>query len=141
MKPQDIDNHKNNYYYPIIYVYYNKSIVYTNTTINSNLDKYRFGELGDTFSRGRVVKITYSMKEASHYALGINMLRTLFTFGIMFILSYLINSDTSSLILNPLELMLAVVDTVSKDPVNYKSLEDLNKNMRKSIEHLVKWKK
>lgn len=133
-----INNHKNNYYYPIIYVYYNKSIVYTNTTINSNLDKYRFGELGDTFSIGRVVKITYSMKEASHYALGINMLRTLFTFGIMFILSYLINSDTSSLILNPLELMLDVVDTVSKDPVNYKSLEDLNKNMRKSIEHLVK---
>ena len=56
----------------------------------------------------------------------------------MFILSYLINSDTSSLILNPLEVMLDVVNTVAQDPVNFKSLEDLNKNMRKSIEHLVK---
>ena len=61
-----------------------------------------------------------------------------FTFAILFILSYLINNDTSSLILDPLEAMLEVVDTVAQDPVNYKSIEALNKNMKKSFEHHVK---
>ena len=78
------------------------------------------------------------MKESAKVGALVNIIRTLLTFGIMFILSYLINSDTSSLILNPLEVMLDVVNTVAQDPVNFKSLEDLNKNMRKSIEHLVK---
>ena len=135
---QFIESQKANKNYPMIYIYYDKEIVYTNTSLDYDLDNYRFGEKGDTFSTEKKVKITYSMKESAKVGALVNIIRTLLTFGIMFILSYLINSDTSSLILNPLEVMLDVVNTVAQDPVNFKSLEDLNKNMRKSIEHLVK---
>ena len=133
-----IKGRKPNCEYPMIYISYNRLVLYTNTSLDSDLSHYRFGEVGETFSTDKKVKIIYSMRLSTKVGAVVNIYRTFFTFAIMFVLSYLINNDTSSLILNPLQFMIDVVEAVAKDPVNYKSLEALNKDMRKTFEILVK---
>ena len=65
----------------MIYIYYNRYVIYTNKSLDSELDNYRFGEIGETLSTDKKVKITYSMKLSMKVGAIVNLCRTFFTFA------------------------------------------------------------
>ena len=118
--------------FPILYILYNNITLFTNSSISTDLNNYRFWEYHITYSFRRKISIIYSSKRNRIITSYINIIQTISTLVIMFYLSVLINTDLDSLILKPLEIMLEIVQAVAKDPVNYKSIEEMNKHMIKN---------
>ena len=128
-------------HFPILTILYENITLYTNTSINMNENEYRQWELQKTFSLHKSIVIIYSTKHIAIINSYINIVKIFIALIVMFYLSVLINSDLQSLVLKPLEVMLEIVQAVAKDPVNYKSIEDMNKTILKSKANSKKFKK
>ena len=124
-----IKSHTN---FPIISILYYNRTLFTNHSLSTNLNNYRYWEYHKTYSFENKITIIYSTKRISIITSYNNILKTIITLVVMFYLSVLINSDLDSFVLKPLEMMFEIVQAVAKDPVNYKSIEEMNKNMLKN---------
>ena len=119
--------------FPIISILYlNNRTLFANHSLSTDLNNYRYWEYHKTYSFENKITIIYSTKRISIITSYNNIVKTTITLVVMFYLSVLINSDLDSFVLKPLEMMFEIVQAVAKDPVNYKSIEDMNKNMLKN---------
>jgi class 3 adenylate cyclase len=120
--------------FPIINITYLNQNLYLNSLIENDIDAYRIDEVGYSYSPDGNTLVTYSNKQYTVISATINLVRTIIACGILFYMAYVLEKDAKKLILNPLEVMINVVDKVARDPVNYKTIDALNKNIKNSIE-------
>ena len=115
------------------------NITYLNITIwdNKNItgaNQWRTDEKGYAFSPDGPTLVTYSNKTSTYFSALLNLFRTLF---VIFILGLMANSaekDSKNIILDPLEVMIDVVDSVARDPINFKIIENLKNKIKLSID-------
>ena len=133
------------YYYPILNITRlhpnitnGRLTLYENKTINDN--RYRLEEIGINLNKREGAVVTFCLKQKANYRSIIAICRTLYLFVIILMLTTSINSVSSTLLLNPIQEMIKIVDIVAQDPVNSKTIDDLKKNVMGSIENIKKKK-
>ena len=123
----------------------NVTIMNDNFYINTSLLNYTFrvNELAYDLSEMRYSLITYSIKTQSQYIGYCGLARTIFLILIILILNSVFDNDAKRLVVDPLEIMIEIVERVAKDPINAKNVEQLQmgmKNLASKMENKTKTK-
>ena len=123
----------------------NVTIMNDNFYINKSLLNYTFrvNELAYDLSEMRYSLITYSIKTQSQYIGYCGLARTIFLILIILILNSVFDNDAKRLVVDPLEIMIEIVERVAKDPINAKNVEQLQmgmKNLASKMENKTKTK-
>jgi class 3 adenylate cyclase len=139
-------NEVTSYYYPILNITkphphnINEQIVlYQNKTLNNK--QYRIEEIGINIHKPKGSVIVFCLKQKTIMRSVIEICRTFYIIVLIYLLTSSINRVSSTLLLNPIEDMIKIIDIVSKDPVNSKTIDNLKKNVVGSIENIKKKKK
>lgn len=115
-------------------------IKYNNISIphfgSYNISDYRRDEIGYAYSPEGLTQILYSNKVSTRISAAINIARTIFALICLFSMAVVLESDVRKMVLEPLEVMIDVVETVAKDPVDAKSIENMQTKIRHSIKKL-----
>jgi class 3 adenylate cyclase len=121
--------------FPIIKILYNTTEVWRNNTIDHDY-AWRIDELALSFSKDGLTSVEYSTKNLNNITLGLNLARTVFVIIVLMYMAYILQSDSNNLILKPLDAMINLVDSVAKDPINYKKIELLKQRVKNSIDRI-----
>ncbi len=108
--------------YPIINITDVKgNVIYKNET----LQKYEFrsSEIESIVSNENDIIILYSIVEEIRLSALLSIIKTLFVCMCLLIAIVYFEKDTKKLVLDPLEIMIEIVDIFSKDPIKAKDLE------------------
>lgn len=120
------------------------SVSYMNYTLyqkDSFLFKdFRREELLFSSSKEGYSEIITSNTLYIRYTSIISITRTILLIFIVIYLLYSLEKDAKTIIFEPLQLMIDVVETVAKDPVNSKTIENFGKTISSSIKRLIKKK-
>lgn len=116
------DNGKGEYY-----------LLYQNASLRRK--SYRIQEIGYSLEKinGTLVSISLVKKIKARSILLI--CRTIYIYLLILFLTRTLRSISKTLVLNPIEDMIKIVDLVAQDPVNCKTIEELKKNCQKAIEN------
>jgi class 3 adenylate cyclase len=119
-------------YYPIIQILYNTTVIWSNNSFSENIT-FRTDEKSIAYLPEGLAHIEYSTQALTKLSATINLCRTFF---VIFTLSYMavvLERDLKENVLTPLETMIDLVDSVAKDPVNYKNIESLKVKIKNSM--------
>ena len=118
--------------YCIIWVEWKENIVYENKSINNNKNNYHKREISYIYPReNNNTIIVISRKYFSQIFSLMYIGKLLYIVLSVSFLCFWINRDINILIFEPLEKIGKVIDIVSKDPVNSKTIEELKNNVEK----------
>jgi class 3 adenylate cyclase len=117
---------------PIIDIVFQNNITLYNNTLYSN-KTYRIDEQAYSYYLGGSTVVKYSIKHLSVLISKINIVRTFFAIACLYYMAYVLEQDSTKLVLEPLQVMINVVEEVASDPVNATNLEMLQKKIKKSM--------
>ena len=126
-------------FYPIINISrYNHEkgeyyLLYQNASLKNK--HYRVQEIGYTLEKinGTLVSISLVKKIKTRSILLI--CRMIYIYLLILFLTRTLRSVSKTLLLNPIEDMIKIVDLVAQDPVNSKTIEELKNNCQKALEN------
>ena len=98
--------------------------------------KFRYRELSTVYSDDAMVRIVYSLRKETKLASLLNLLQTIFVCVALTFSSVLFENDANKLVLQPLEIMIEIVEKVSKDPIGAKNIEELQDGIKAEIENI-----
>ena len=116
---------------PVVKVQKDEIIFWTNPKeVDTELryDEVRYFESKDE-SVILEVNITYELKWES----SINIIKTVFTCLVLTVSTLIIERDIKLLVLEPLEVMIEIVEKVAKDPMNAKNVNDIQSGMKATL--------
>lgn len=114
--------------FPIINITLNNNLIYVNNTIKDN--KYRENDVIVSTSDNRKV-IVYRSIFYDVYLTGIlNIIKTLFIMSLIIYGAIAFESNTKKLVLDPLEIMIEIVEMVEQDPIIAKNAENLKSGVK-----------
>ena len=113
---------------PIVNITVNDLIIYANVTETSK--EFRESELNYAYSLDGKCSITFSVKFKNFLESLFNFISTLVTCIILIVASLLFESDTKRLVLDPLEVMIEIVEKVEKDPINCKNAAEMEEGIK-----------
>jgi len=123
-------------YFPIINITSYQSVLF----INSTLENYAFrkSELSTAISPDNGVVILYSLLFDTKTVALLNILKTICLCILVTIATVYFESDVKSLVLDPLEIMIEIVQKVAKNPIKAKNWENLETGMKSTISKIKK---
>ena len=121
---------------PILVIKYNNETIWRNDTYAE--DDYRVYEQATAFASGGFTELLFSNKEMLKLSSIVSIFRTIFTIGCLYYMAVVLEKDSGTLVLKPLQIMINVVELVSQDPVNSRNLEIMRNIIGKSIRKSMK---
>jgi len=117
--------------FPIVNITAFQNVFY----INSTWADYEFkkDQLSTTISPDGNVVIIYSLIYDNQVNALLNILKTICLCILVTIATVYFESDVKSLVLEPLEVMIEIVDKVAQDPIKAKNLDNLENGMKTQI--------
>ena len=116
---------------PIINITCNEEIFYLN---NSEIYKsFRSNDIKTISSNSGDVVIVVDYKIDTYLSALISIIRTIFLCFVLTLASIIFEEDTKKLILEPLEIMIEIVENVAKDPINAKNVDDVQNAGMKAL--------
>lgn len=119
---------------PIYEIYFYTEKILNNYTIN--IDDYRVDEISYAFSKKGFSYIIYITRNEVRVVAIMSFLRSLFIVFFVWLMSTLFENDSKKIVLEPLEVMIDVVQKVARDPINSNNIENISENIAKSIKFL-----
>jgi class 3 adenylate cyclase len=116
--------------FPIIEINFNGTNIYTNQEFVNTT--FRMDETAYAYSGGYTI-IKYSYRLVAVLSSKIDIIRTFFAIGCLCYIALVIENDSKRLILEPLQMMIKLVEEVASDPINAQNLEALEKKVKKSL--------
>ena len=110
----------------------NTLLIWQNLDLNFN--NYESDEIIQTISPDGVTIVCSLIKTYNKLSALISIGRTAFSIAVLFYMAVVLELDIKTMILDPLEAMIEVVDSVAKDPINFKVLENLKRKTVSSIQ-------
>ena len=124
--------------FPIISVKLQDTYVFRNTSyFNSS---FRSSETKSCISSDGLITVKYSSIADTSLSGILNMMQTLFVCFCLTLAAVSFEQDTQELVLQPLEIMIEIVDAVAKDPINAKNVENLQKGVKSTMQKIGKKK-
>lgn len=117
--------------FPIINITYNEELYYKNNSINSSL--LRDDEVRMTNGTDFEVIVYYSMQKDTKLTGLLDILKTIFIGGLIVYAAITLEDDVKTLVLGPMEIIIEIIEMVSKDPQKAKNPE----NFKSGIKNLV----
>ena len=125
-----LTSHQHKWITDIITINHTIYTFYINETLSHK--QFRSNEQAYSLSSTGATYILYSIRNLIQTISIINIIRNCVLFSSLVIMSYLLVANTKENVINPLEVMINTVKCVSQDPVNFQSLEKINKSLIKS---------
>jgi class 3 adenylate cyclase len=122
--------------FPILIIKINNILWYRNSSWGEY--PFRSSETRNSLSADGIVQITYSVMSDTSLSGILNMVRTIFVCVCLTTAAIYFEADARELVLQPLEIMIEIVDYVAKDPINAKNVENLNKGVKSTIQKIGK---
>ncbi len=118
--------------FPPINITYNGSALYQNPKYNTT--RFRYKEVKTVFSANGQVSIVYSILKETKLTGVLNIFQTIFVCIMLSGAAILFENDARNLVLGPLEIMIEIVENVSKDPINAKNVENLQTGVKAMLD-------
>ena len=119
-------------FFPIINITLNGSLVYKNPNITKT--NFRNDEVSVYVSPNTLIEITFSMFKSTTLNATLNFFRTLFVCVLVTMSVWFIEGDAKENVLEPLEIMMEIIDKVSSDPANAKNINQIQSGTKATIE-------
>ena len=126
-------------FYPIINISrYNHEkgeyyLLYQNASLKNK--HYRVQEIGYTLEKINGTLVSISLVKKIKMRSILLICRIIYIYLLILFLTRTLSSVTKTLLLNPIEDMIKIVDLVAQDPVNSKTIEALKNNCQKALEN------
>ena len=114
--------------FPIINATIMNEEFYTNQSLINHT--FRVNELAYDLTENGYSLITYSIKTQSEYIGYCGLFRTFILILVILVINRIFENDAMTLVVNPLEIMIEIVERVAEDPINAKNVEQLQKGMK-----------
>ena len=101
----------------------------------SNFD-FRYKELKTVYSEDTQIRIVYSIRKETKLQGLLNFCQTIFVCICLTLASLTFEKDADDLVLNPLEVMIEIVEKVEKDPIGAKNIEELQEGVKAQVQQL-----
>ena len=118
--------------FPAINITIGSTLYYTNPEY-TDVNYFRYREISTQYSEDGKVCVVYSLLEETKLEGILNMVQTFFVCICLSLATILFESDANSLVLTPLEIMTEIVETVAKDPMNAKNIENLQTGIKAAM--------
>ena len=118
--------------YPAINITINGINYYINEQWNNY--NFRYKEVSTVYSEDAMVRIVYSLRKETKLASILNICQTIFVCIALTLSSILFENDANKLVLQPLEIMIEIVDKVAKDPIGAKNIEELQEGIKAELD-------
>jgi hypothetical protein len=118
--------------FPAINITIGSSLYYMNPDY-TDVNYFRYREISTQYSEDGSVCVVYSLLEETKLEGILNMVQTLFVCLCLSLATILFESDANTLVLTPLEIMTEIVETVAKDPMNAKNVENLQTGIKAAM--------
>ena len=122
--------------FPIIAIKIEDTYIWRNSSLTTY--EYRYSEIKEVVSEDGKVKVSYSNTSDTILTGYLNIGRTLFVCMCLALAAIYFEKDTQELVLQPLEIMMEIVDNVAKDPINAKNVESLQKGVKSTMNKMGK---
>jgi class 3 adenylate cyclase len=122
------------YHYPIINITVDGDMLWGNITLHDTI--YRTNEIKFGISKLGDVIVTFSIFDDSRLEAILNIIKTLFVCLMLTGAAVIFENDTSKLVLEPLEVMIEIVDNVAKDPMGAKNFERVQSGFKNTVSKL-----
>lgn len=119
-------------FFPIINITLNGTLIYHNKNITKT--DFRNDEIRTYISPDFLIEITFSMFKETTLNATLNFFRTLFVCILVTMSVWFIEGDAKKNVLEPLEIMMEIIDKVSSDPVNAKNINAIQSGTKATIE-------
>jgi class 3 adenylate cyclase len=116
--------------YPIVNITYNNDLLYNNATYNQT---FRNSELRYAVSGTGDITISYSVFLDTSVGGILSIVKTLYVCMILTLAAVAFENDAKVLILEPLEVMVEIVERVAKDPISARNTQEITENMKESL--------
>ena len=120
--------------FPALNITYNGTLIYNHSTLNNNLDYFRYKEVKTVFSANGQVSVVYSVLKETKLTGLLNIFQTIFVCIMLSGAAILFENDARKLVLGPLEIMIEIVENVAKDPINAKNVENLQTGVKAMLD-------
>jgi hypothetical protein len=117
--------------YVMLNMTHNGTIIYNNDNYSTNY--FRYKEVQSVFSDDGYVQIVYSLLKETKLTAILNICQTIFVCIMLTGAVLLFEYDARTLVLEPLEVMIEIVDTVARDPINAKNVENLQTGVKAAM--------
>lgn len=121
---------------PLINITFNSTLFYSNEKIAKI--QFRSSEIKRVYSPSNLFELTYSIKNETELTAMLNVFRTLFVCILVGLSICLIEGETREYVLEPLEVMMEIVDKISHDPINAKNIEQIQSGTKATIDKMKK---
>ena len=101
----------------------------------SNFD-FRYKELKTVYSEDTQIRIVYSIRKETKLQGLLNFCQTIFVCICLTLASLTFEKDADDLVLDPLEVMIEIVEKVEKDPIGAKNIEELQEGVKAQVQQL-----
>ena len=98
--------------------------------------KFRYRELSTVYSDDAMVRIVFSLRKETKLGSLLNLFQTIFVCVALTFSSILFENDANNLVLQPLEIMIEIVEKVAKDPIGAKNIDELQDGIKAEIENI-----
>lgn len=117
--------------FSIINITLNGTVIFENIT--ASLIDYRSEEIDSSSSTNGNVLIFHSIKKEAELSGLLNIFKTLYIMAIIVIGAVVFESDSKNLVLDPLEIMIEIVELVEQDPIMAKNVELLKSGIKNQM--------
>jgi len=125
--------------FPIVAINLEEIVIYRNSSWANY--QFRQSELKETVSDDGKVKVTYCNLSETELTGVLNIGRTFYVCLCLGLAAVYFEKDTQELVLQPLEVMMEIVDNVAKDPINAKNIDNLQKGVKSTMTKIGNKKK
>jgi class 3 adenylate cyclase len=120
--------------FPLLNVTYNGTVLFSNSNYTNNY--FRYKEVQSVFSDDGYVQFVYSLLKETKLQGILNIAQTVFVCIMLTGAALLFEYDARTLVLEPLEVMIEIVEKVSNDPMNAKNVDELQSGIKAKLDQL-----
>ena len=125
--------------FPVVNITFNNSLIYDNISMGNY--NYRKNEIKFVQNDFGLSKITYCCKTENEYISIINIVRFVIVGIFILISTTVFENDAKTIVVEPLEIMIEIVQRVANDPMNAKNVDYLQNGMKSLLSKTNKSKK
>jgi hypothetical protein len=124
---------------PFIDISFNGTSLYLNPAyVNTT---FRLEEITYAYTQGGLSIVKVSNRPINILSSKVSIVRTFFSIACLYYMAYVLENDSKKLILEPLQVMIQVVEEVASDPINAKNLETLQKKIKRTMKKVSNYDK
>ena len=120
--------------FPLLNVTYNGTILYSN--YNYSNEYFRYKEVQSVFSDDGYVQFVFSLLKETKLQGILNIAQTIFVCIMLTGATLIFEYDVRTLVLEPLEVMIEIVEKVSNDPMNAKNVDELQSGVKAKLDQI-----